>query len=414
MTLANQVVAGAATNIAEDLKRVPAHAPGVVFVDLAALADNWRGLRDFVQPAECGAVVKADAYGLGAQQVIPTLSAAGCKTFFVATTREAGEARALAPDARIFVLDGLLPGAAADVAACGSIPILSTLAETREWAGYAKSHGADGKLSCGIHIDTGLNRLGLEPDEVRFLAGDADTLAHLDLKLVMSHMACADEPDHAMNRAQLGAFQSLRQALGHIPASLAASDGLMLGAGYHFDIVRPGYALYGGQAFQGGRTPVSRVVGAYSRVLQVRDAKPGETVGYSASYRFDRETRVAVLALGYADGFARMASRSSEHGPAAAGGGADIPYVCFAGQRAPIIGRVSMDLITVDITDIEGVPIARGDWAEIIGPNVSLEEVGIGAQTIGYEVLTRLGRRFHRAYGGGAPSFHGTVSEGSG
>jgi alanine racemase len=362
---------------------------GVLCIDLEALCRNWRALARRVAPAECGAVVKADAYGLGIARVLPALAAAGCQTFFVATPREASEARGLAARARIFVLDGLFPGAADDILAAGAIPCLASLAEVEEWAAHARRIGA--RLACALHVDSGLNRLGLPAAEVQRLAARAELLGSLDVVLVMSHLAAADDPADPANAAQLETFTRLRRLLPAAPASLAASDGLMLGADFHFDLVRPGYALYGGQAFRGARAPVAPVVSVFARVLQVRDVAPGGAVGYSGSWHARRPSRIATLAAGYADGFARSASA----GDGEAGGS-----VVIHGVPLPIVGRVSMDLITVDVTDCP-VPVTRGDVAELIGPALALETVGSHAKTIGYEVLTRLGRRMQRVYAGG-------------
>ena len=365
---------------------IPAGATGVITIDLDGLGANWRALAARVAPAECGAVVKADAYGLGAAHVIPALAEAGCRTFFIATPEEARAARALVPEARLFALDGLLPGAAALLIAAGAAPVLSSLAEVEEWAAEAARHGAP--LPAALQIDTGLNRLGLPEDEIGALAARPALLAALNLRLVMSHLACADDPSDPHNAAQRTTFDRLRALLPPVPASLAASDGLMLGPAYHYDLVRPGYALYGGQAFRGGPTPVRPVVTVQARILQLRALKAGEQVGYSATWQAARPTRLAVVAAGYADGLARALSAAS----GVAGG-----VVLVAGERAPIVGRVSMDLITVDVTDVKG-EIARGDAVTLVGPGLTLEAMGQAAGTIGYEVLTRLGPRFVRRH----------------
>jgi alanine racemase len=371
---------------------LPPDATGVIAIDLDALQANWRALKERVAPAECAAVVKADAYGLGAAEIIPALALAGCRTFFVATPEEARAARLLAPGARLFALDGLFPGAAPLLVAADVAPVLSSLAEVHDWAAEAARLGR--RLPAALQIDTGLNRLGLPHDEVKALAADPRPLAALDLRLVMSHLACADDPDDPHNAKQRAAFNRRRALLPPVPASLAASDGLMLGTAYHYDLVRPGYALYGGQAFRGGPTPVSPVVTVKARVLQVRTLKPGDDVGYSATWRAARPTRLAIVAAGYADGFARALGAGSGR----KGGG----VVMVGGQTAPVVGRVSMDLITVDVTDIPG-PVARGDLVTLIGPGLTIEAMGRAAGTIGYEVLTRLGPRFVRRHvGGGA------------
>lgn len=370
---------------------LPPEATGVIIVDLDALTANWRALADLVAPAECAAVVKADAYGLGATEVIPALSRAGCRTFFVATLEEGRAARLLNPDARLFALDGLIPGAEELLIAADVAPVLSNLDEVAAWSEAAKRLGR--RLPAALQIDSGLNRLGLSAADVKTLAARPALLSALELRLVMSHLACADDPAHPQNAKQRAAFNKRRALLPSAPASLAASDGLMLGATYHYDLVRPGYALYGGQAFQGGPTPVSPVVTVRARVLQVRTVKTGDSVGYSATWQAARPSRIAVVAAGYADGFARALSAASGKK-----GGA----VLVGGARAPVVGRVSMDLITVDVTDIEG-EVARGDLVTLVGPGLTIEVMGKSAGTIGYEVLTRLGPRFARRYlGGGA------------
>lgn len=368
---------------------VPAHATGVLIIDLDRIAANWRALAALVRPAECGAVVKADAYGLGAHRVIPALAKAGCRTFFVATLDEAKTARALAPDATVYMLDGIVHGAANAVHEAGVIPVVSTLSEIAAWSALSPSRQE--RQRAALHIDTGLNRLGLAASDIQALVRDVHMLDRLDVTLVMSHLACADEPEAKKNAQQRAIFEQLLPLLPRTARSLAASDGLMLGTDYHYDLVRPGYALYGGQAFGGGPTPVAPAVRLHVKILQVRDVAPGQSVGYSATWSPDRLSRIAIIAAGYADGLFRQLSRAS---------GGDGGFVAINGQLTPIVGRVSMDLITVDVSDIVPTP-QPGDLVEVIGPNISIEAVGAGAGTIGYEVLTSLGRRFHRIYQGG-------------
>lgn len=368
---------------------IPAAATGFVTIDVAQVAKNWRALAARVAPAECAAVVKADAYGLGIGKIAPALAKAGCKSFFVATLDEARELRHLLPSNVIYVLDGLVGGGSAYVAATAT-PVLSSLASVSQWSAQARASGH--KLPAALQLDTGLNRLGLEMSEITALREAPELLASLDLTLVMSHLACADDPEHAMNEAQRNRFDELKRLLPPARASLAASDGLMLGKAYHYDLVRPGYALYGGQAFKGGATPVAPVVTVSARVLQVRDVAPGGAVGYSATWVAGQPRRIATLAAGYADGIFRHLSSATD----GKGG-----HAVIRGTRVPFVGRVSMDLVTLDVSDVPGEPVARGDWVELIGPDITIEEVGRSAGTIGYEVLTRLGRRFHRVYVGG-------------
>jgi alanine racemase len=360
--------------------------PGLVTVDLHQVALNWRALAAMSAPAECAAVVKADAYGLGADRVVPALLEAGCKTFFVATADEAAQVRAHTDDAVIYVLDGLMGGSGPRLADLGARPALASLDDCLEWAALCEAR--DRVMAAAVHIDTGLNRLGLSAADVSKLAADASLFNRIGVSLVMSHLACADTPENPMNAAQLLAFEQLRAALPPAPASLAASDGLMLGPDYRFQLVRPGYALYGGQPTKGMTAPVKPAVRVQARVLQVRDVAPGDSVGYAASWRATQQSRVATIAAGYADGYARAATTSKAH----------TAQVGFKGRLVPIIGRISMDLITIDVTGLGDTAPQRGDFVDLIGPGLSYEAVGASQGTIGYEVLTRLPPRFHRRY----------------
>lgn len=366
---------------------IPVGATGVVTIDLSQIRDNWRALAKRVAPAGCAAVVKADAYGLGAARVIPALYQAGCRNFFVATANEAKTALSLAPGATVYVLDGALPGSEAELAALGARPVMTSIGEARAWAELAT--GEAPAPAAALHVDTGLNRLGMNEAQLDTLIGDEALLSRLDIALIMSHLACADDAQHPMNREQLDTFKRLRAKLPKARASLAASDGLMLGKPYHFDLVRPGYAIYGGQATAQRVCPVQPVVRVSARILQVQDIPAGARIGYSATYKASSARRIATIAAGYADGVFRHASA-----PNGEVGGA----VSIRGALAPIVGRVSMDLITVDITDIGDPAPERGEFVDLIGPDLPLEAVGLGARTIGYEVLTRLGTRFYRHY----------------
>ena len=371
---------------AADLKS----ATGIVEIQLDAIARNWCRLAARVAPAECAAVVKADAYGLGAAHVVPALAAAGCTSFFIATPDEAATVRALVPLARIFALDGLPGNVAEDFAALDVIPVLSTVDDLNRWASLARQRNV--RLPAALHIDTGLNRLGLSAGDTRRIAADPRDAGVLAIQLVMSHLASADNPRSPKNRDQLLAFETLTALFRGVPRSLAASDGLLLGPAYYFDLVRPGYALYGGQASQTHPAPVEPAVSVKARILAVQDVLPGETVGYSATWRAARPTRIATVAAGYADGMPRNASAASGQ----TGGS-----VIIADQKAPIVGRVSMDLITVDVTDMAPESVMPGAFATLIGDGISLEDAGQSAATIGYEILTRIGPRFARRYHGG-------------
>jgi alanine racemase len=366
---------------------IPPDARAVLTINVGALRSNWAELNRASGQAECAGVIKADAYGLGLEQIARALRDEGCKTFFVATLSEAQRVRAVQPGAAIYVLDGLLPGAAPHYAGFDLRPCLGSLAEVREWAAYGQAVGR--RLAAAVHIDTGMNRLGLTAGEVGQLADELHLFKDFDCTLVMSHLACADETDNPMNRRQHAAFDALRARLPAAKASLANSGGVFLGADYHYDLVRPGIALYGGRALEGRDNPMRWVVQLQARILQVRDVAAGETVGYGGTYTCHRQSRIATLACGYADGFLRAISRVGQASGA----------VGFLGAHpVPIVGRVSMDLITVDVTGVPDNLAQRGAWVEVLGARTTVDDLTDRAGTIGYELLTRLGKRVHRIY----------------
>ncbi len=371
--------------------------PGLVLtIDLSALAANWGRLAALSAPAECAAVVKADAYGIGIEEAAPALAAAGCKTFFVALPDEGARLRAAlanteTPDAVIYVLNGFFPDWADAFRAANLRPVLSTFAMVEAWAAHRARHdgNAPSALPSAIQVDTGMNRLGLTLHEAIELARRPELLERAAPALLMSHLACADEPGRPENAAQLALFRELRAELPALPASLANSAGIHLGADFRFDLTRPGIALYGA-AFAQDRPPLPTVVTAKARILQLRDVAAGEAIGYGAALRLREEKRVAILAAGYADGYHRLAG-STDARPGA--------QAWVRGRRAAVLGRVSMDLTAVDVTGIVGV--AEGDWVELFGPNIPIDEVAASAGTIGYELLTQMSRRAARVYVGG-------------
>jgi alanine racemase len=362
---------------------VRSRAPGGrLTIDLAALRANWRALVKRSGSAATGAVVKADAYGLGIEPVVRALAREGCDTFFVALIEEGLRVRSVAPDAAIYVLNGLYSGATALYAAGDLRPILGSMAEVEEWAAVTVA----GKPHAAIHVDTGMNRLGLTLAQARILAGRTDLLKAIRPALVMSHLACSDDPDNRMNPAQLERFREVGSLFPGVAASLANSGGILMGRDYHFDLTRPGIALYGGRASM-VMPPLSPVVTLQARVILLRDADAGDTIGYGATETLKRRSRIAVLSAGYADGFHRLAG-SSDSRPGA--------RVHIRGKFAPLVGRVSMDLMTADVTAVPDVQ--RGDWAELFGPHVPVDEAAGHAGTIGYEFLTGLGKRYERVY----------------
>ena len=357
---------------------------GRLTVDLDALADNWAALARLASTAETAAVVKGDAYGIGVEAAAPALARAGCKTFFVALPSEGVQLRAALPSAVIYVLNGLLEGAAATYAGLDLRPVLSSWDEIEEWAAYREKGVATGSA---IHVDTGMNRLGLTLHEALDLARRSDLLTAIGPALIMSHLSAADAPAEPFNFRQLALFNEIRGEFPDLPASLANSAGILLGEDFHFDLVRPGIALYGASA---AAAPLRTVVTAEARVLAVREVEEGEAVGYGLSERVKRTSRIAILAAGYADGYHRRAGSSDDRKGA---------HVYIRGRPAPLVGRVSMDLMAADVTDIRAV--TRGDWAELFGPSVPIDDLARTAGTIGYELLTGLGRRYARQYLGG-------------
>lgn len=360
-------------------------------VDLAALAANYRLLAARAAGAECAAVVKADAYGLGLAAVAPALAAAGARTFFVAHAFEARRLRALLPGATVYVLNGLAPGAAPRLAEIDARPVLCTGEDIAEWAAFCRAAGR--RLPTAIQIDTGMNRLGIALDEARALAGDAaGPLAAFEHALVMSHFVSAEDTGSPLNAAQAAAFAAVREIFSGVPASLANSSGIFLAARPLHDLVRPGYALYGGNPTPGTANPMHPVVSLAARVLQVRTVEAGATVGYNAQWTAPGQRRLAALSIGYADGFPRAAA-----GLDGRPGG----HAVFAGAHCPIVGRVSMDILVIDVTGCAAPP-RRGDLVELLGPHIGVDELARAAGTIGYDILTRLGGRFARRYASGA------------
>jgi len=348
-------------------------------VDLAALVANWRDLDARARPGGAAAVVKADAYGLGAEAVATALHAAGCRRFFVAFPAEGAALAPLLPGAEILVLNAI---DADGLAACRDralVPVLNSPAEAAWW--LAEAGGAPSALM----VDTGMNRLGVTVAEALALAG------LLSPRLLLSHLACGDEPGHEANERQRSAFAEVCRAFPEAATSLAASGGLFIGPDYASSVARPGIALYGGSP---GSGPPLRVVATLAaRITQLRLGRAGDTVSYGATATLARPTPIAVAAIGYGDGLPRALSGS---GVAlrgiVAGGGVGI----VNGARAPILGRITMDATLFDISGCG--PVEAGDWVELFGPRLPLDEVAATAGTIAYELLTGIGRRVERRY----------------
>lgn len=349
-------------------------------VDLDALAANHALLCSTAAGAEVAPVVKAEAYGLGAAPVARRLWAEGARSFFVARVSEGEDLRAaLGPGrpARIYVLDGAPAGAMPRLQAAELTPVLNSLAQVEEASAWA---GARGRVSVALHVDTGLNRLGLRVEEAEALVQGPDRLKRLELVLLMSHLACGPTPGHPMNRRQLERFKAVSTLFPGVRRSLANSAGTFLGADYHFDLVRPGITLYGGGPEERHDPRLAAVATLEAPILQVRAVPPGESVGYDATFTAQAPARVAIVPIGHADGLLRA---SAGHG-----------FVFFDGARRPILGSVSMDLVAVDVTGCEAA--RPGAMAEIIGPNALVDDVAKAAGTISYEILVRLSSRAER------------------
>jgi alanine racemase len=352
----------------------------VLTIDLGAIVDNWRLLADKARPAEAAAAVKADAYGLGMARVAPVLAAAGVRTFFVATAEEGAALRSLLPAPDIYVLNGAASGNAASMVRHRLRPCLCSLAQIAVWRESGEGSPA------ALHIDTGINRLGLPRDELAELAADRTRLRDVEIALVLSHLACGEDPEHPLNRRQLKDFRAAMAALDLAgrPASLAASSGIFLGPEFHLALVRPGASIYGLAPLATRPNPMRQVLRLEGKIIQVRRVDRGMTVGYGATHPVGEPGRIAVVGLGYADGFFRALGNRG-HG-------------VLGGHRIPVVGRVSMDQITLDVSATPPGLAMPGARVELIGPHHSIDELAQEAGSIGYELLTALSRRYRRVY----------------
>jgi alanine racemase len=358
-------------------------APTSLEIDLNAIAANWRQL-DAMHPGETGAAVKADAYGLGAEQVAPALLKAGCQNFFVAHLAEGLSLRPLLTGAMLAVLHGILPGEAGEFVAHDLLPVLTSLGDVERWRTEAKRQGK--KLPAILHADTGMSRLGMSPREIAAIETDPALLDGIEIRILLSHLINAEIPEAESNLAQLQRFNALRPKFPAAKTSLANSSGMFLDLSFQAGLARPGAALYGINPTPHAPNPMRPVIRLNARILQIRTIEPGETVGYNATWTAPRRSRIATVDAGYADGYPRSLS--------------NIATARFDGHPVPLVGRVSMDLATFDVTDH---PAAQpGDSLELIGPDHDADAVAAEAGTNGYEILTSLGRRYQRRYLGAA------------
>ncbi len=356
-------------------------APALLQISLTNLAGNYNLIRKKTK-AEVAGVIKADGYGIGIKFAFETLWREGCRRFFVATPEEAATVRSLQSSAEIFVLGGLYHDAGEYYTAHNITPVLGSLEEIARWTAFAKKQNRN--LPAAIHFDTGINRLGLGADETKKLIADKSLLDAIDLKLIMSHFACSDEKDHEMNARQAQAFAQIAADFPGTPKSLCNSSGIFRNTDWHYDVLRPGFCLYGGNPTPETKNPMQQVVSLDVRILQTSNVKKGETAGYGATHIFEKDARTATVALGYADGIPRSGSNSAR--------------LFWNGQPCPIVGRISMDLAIVDIGGLTGPNPRPGDMLEVLGPNQSVDDLADACGTIGYEILTSLGRRYERIY----------------
>jgi alanine racemase len=352
-------------------------------IDLGAVRRNYLSLEERLGKTECAAAVKANAYGTGANKVAPELFEAGCRTFFVATVDEALALRKILPDCRIAVLNGLLAGTEQVFPEHDLIPVINDLEQIARIREMCVS--ADRALPAMLHIDTGMNRLGLSPSDMERVARDPDVLTGPDWLYAISHLASGDDPDNPENAAQLARFAEQRRRLKRpMQASLANSAGIFLGPDYHLDLARPGFALYGGRVEDGKPSPMEPVVRLRARILQVRTVRAGDSVGYGGTYTVTEDARIATVAVGYADGYLRCLSGKG--------------VACIGDRRLPVVGRVSMDMLAVDVSQVDPTEVHPGGYIELLGPHYTVNDAADDAGTIGYEILTALGHRYTRRY----------------
>lgn len=367
--------------------RAASLAGGQLTIDLSAVAANLRRVEAAVSPARVGAVVKADAYGLGAGPVAAALAGAGCRDFFVADLAEALDLRPhVGGEARIHVLHGLWPGTEALAEEAGVTPVLNSLAQVRAWAELARMRRR--RLPAVLQLDSGMSRLGMDDAEVAALAAAPDLLDALDVRHVMSHLASADHPGDDVNAAQRASFERLAALLPARPLTLANSAAALADPLTHGDLVRAGLALYGVEPRPGEEAGLTPVVSLSARVIQVRTLPPATGVGYGLTYTTRGTERIATVGVGYADGWPRALSNRGA--------------AWFGGVRLPIVGQVSMDSMMVDVSALPADALGAGDVVELIGPHQSVADVAALAGTIPYEILTRLGHRYARRYLGAA------------
>ncbi|WP_027053034.1 alanine racemase [Mesorhizobium erdmanii] len=380
----NDTVNRAAADTVADWPVGEAAAGAILTIDLGAIRENYRRLKARLAGVRCAGVVKGNGYGLGAAQVASALTREGCGIFFVALLAEGIALRkAIGSRPDIYVLNGLPPGSEPEAVTADLCAVVNSGAQLHAWR--AAAHAAGRRLPAAIQVDSGMSRLGMAPAEIETVAGDASAFDGIDVRYVMSHLACADEPRHPANEQQRLAFERLRTMLPRARASLANSSGIFLGPSYHHDLARPGAALYGINPTPGEPNPMLPVVRLQAKVAQTRHVEKGTGIGYGHTYHADGPLSLATISFGYADGWLRRSASAA----------------WFEGVRLPFLGRVSMDSIILDVSALPPGRLREGDLVELLGPSQSVDDAAGHAGTIGYEILASLGPRFHRHYVGG-------------
>ncbi|MFZ6777275.1 alanine racemase [Undibacterium sp. Ji83W] len=368
------------------MKQVAGIAGAVLRIDLQAIRYNYRLLRGLLGAAKCGAAVKADAYGVGAVQVVQALYAEDCRDFFVAHLQEAIIIREHLPaDAAIYVMHGSPVGHEVELLEYNCTPVLNSLPQMLAWRALAQKEQRH--LPAIVQVDTGMARMGLSAAEVQQWQADASLSDGIDLQYIMSHLVSAEDQVNPVNQQQLQAFNALRTqipACQGLPASLANSSGIFLGKDFHFNMARPGAALYGVAPVAGQANPMHAVAHLQGRIIQTREIPAGTGVGYGSTWRSSQTTRIATVGVGYADGWMRsLSNRGIAH---------------IAGQAVPMVGNVSMDTITLDVTAVAAEHLQPGSMVDLISADNTVDQVAARANTIGYEILTSLGGRYERTY----------------
>jgi len=361
---------------------LPDHATGFLEIDTKAIAHNYRTLQSMMPRTTCSAVLKADAYGFGIKAVAPVLMNQGCQSFFVAHLEEGLFLRSLLKESHIYVLSGFLPETEDLFIESSLIPILNDFEMVTSWA--KKAQEWDKKLPCALHFDTGMHRSGFDRIDLAKLIESLDLLKALDVHFVMSHLTSSHDPNHPMNAEQKKTFDHLRRHFPNAKASLVDTGGIYLGNSYHYDLARPGKGLFGLFTPPKEAAPLQTCVKLFARILQIRNAHKGETVGYGATHSLTRESKLATLGIGFADGYNRRLSNNA--------------HVNIEGHEAPVVGRISMDYTVVDVTDIPKPLCFVGGWAELVNETLTLDSLAHSIDIISRELSTGFGSRLHRIY----------------